>query len=298
MGIHDKERQSYGDFSNYDQRNVTLSVNSIDDIRDLFTNFSHDAPILLHSFEESALPDTVHAIEVGIFPEEPSSLFGYLPQSIQACLTLDKPLPPTWLSYLQRELADFLHNDLGYGANVLASQTFNGTTLAEIALKEDMSITLAARDSQLLIWSAAQKDSNLVAIESNDQILENFFHSTAHVLNKLATTSASSHSEAHRTHLLIEKPDDDPYIPPEHDFSHDLEKIGGHQRVKERLREIGALYQFPELAKQHGVLPTHFLLYGPEGTGKSTIVEEFADGYDMTLLTYESSDLVDSHIGQ
>lgn len=76
-----------------------------------------------------------------------------------------------------------------------------------------------------------------------------------------------------------------------------FELIGGLTHAIARLREIAAVYQNPEGAEMYGISGRHFVLHGPAGTGKTSLVRAFAHEIGAEINFVDSTDLVDKYIG-
>lgn len=76
-----------------------------------------------------------------------------------------------------------------------------------------------------------------------------------------------------------------------------MNSLGGLTVQKAELRKIINALNYPEFASFYGLEPTHFLLHGPAGTGKTSLVEAFAEEIDAELQTVQSSKIIDKWIG-
>jgi ATP-dependent 26S proteasome regulatory subunit len=77
-----------------------------------------------------------------------------------------------------------------------------------------------------------------------------------------------------------------------------FDNIGGAREAKERLTDIAVALINPELAVLYDVMPSHFLLHGPAGTGKTSIVKAFAKGVGAELKSYDSAKVVEALVGK
>lgn len=77
-----------------------------------------------------------------------------------------------------------------------------------------------------------------------------------------------------------------------------FEDIGGAFEAKEQLRPIAYAFLHPELANHYGIHPTSFMLHGPEGTGKTSLVHAFANMVGAELREYSSADIVSKWVGK
>lgn len=89
----------------------------------------------------------------------------------------------------------------------------------------------------------------------------------------------------------------------ETDSSHDesigitFDQIGGLTQAKERLMSIASIYKDREGAKQYGLSPVPFMLFGPPGTGKTTLVHALGNELGLEVKIISSSDIIDKWVG-
>lgn len=87
--------------------------------------------------------------------------------------------------------------------------------------------------------------------------------------------------------------------------SHDKEphtdhfgELGGLYDPKAQLQDIADFFNDPVGSRRYGLEPRHFLLYGPAGTGKTSLVEAFSKQIGATLHDIASSDIMATHVGE
>lgn len=84
----------------------------------------------------------------------------------------------------------------------------------------------------------------------------------------------------------------------EFDTRRGLDAVGGLEHVKEQLRENIAVIKHPDIAKTYDVgAPSHILLHGPPGTGKTQLARSFAEELGAELIEIRVSDIVDKFVG-
>jgi hypothetical protein len=76
-----------------------------------------------------------------------------------------------------------------------------------------------------------------------------------------------------------------------------LDMIGGLTHAKRRLREIADMFKDPVGSYMYGLSATHFLLHGPPGTGKTSLVQAFANELGAKVWPIDSTSLVDKWVG-
>lgn len=76
-----------------------------------------------------------------------------------------------------------------------------------------------------------------------------------------------------------------------------MNSLGGLNGPKAELKKIIDALGNSEFANFYGLQPTHFLLHGPAGTGKSSLVEAFAEELGAGLKTIASSKVMAKYVG-
>ena len=77
-----------------------------------------------------------------------------------------------------------------------------------------------------------------------------------------------------------------------------FETLGGLEAQKERLRDIGDCVNDPVGAARYGLRPSSFILHGPAGTGKTSLVEAFAHYIDSPVRNVSSADIMGTLVGE
>ena len=76
-----------------------------------------------------------------------------------------------------------------------------------------------------------------------------------------------------------------------------MQAVGGLHEAKEHFGETIAAVLRPDLAKTFHLRPSHTLLYGPSGTGKSLLVQALAEELSAELTTIRTTDLSGRYVG-
>lgn len=90
--------------------------------------------------------------------------------------------------------------------------------------------------------------------------------------------------------------------PPEHDNLDPnritFDDLGGLHEPKNRLRTVADCIKDPEGTARYGISPTHFVLHGPPGTGKTSLVKALSTEAGAHLEIVRSTDIIDQWVGQ
>lgn len=77
-----------------------------------------------------------------------------------------------------------------------------------------------------------------------------------------------------------------------------FDQLGGLKFTISELKKIAACFKDPEGTARYGIKPSHILLHGPPGTGKTTLAEALANEIGASFQSIRSSDIMDKYIGE
>lgn len=118
-------------------------------------------------------------------------------------------------------------------------------------------------------------------------------------------------STAHENTIVVQTPPEmlgEKFEEPVPDIHHDSEmytsaddpfdNIGGLFEAKRLLKEYIDIFQDPEMAAEYGVSAPAFILYGAPGTGKTSLMEAFAEASDAEYRKVTAEEIQNAYIGQ
>ena len=119
------------------------------------------------------------------------------------------------------------------------------------------------------------------------------------VIDTLSDSSDYAHVYLHPVAIAADA-QPAPYSP-EHDYlepkTRSFDDIGGNFQAKQLLRTMIDIHREKQLAEFYRVSPQSPLLYGEPGTGKTSLIEIFADQLNAELVSVKSTDIVSKWVG-
>jgi SpoVK/Ycf46/Vps4 family AAA+-type ATPase len=115
----------------------------------------------------------------------------------------------------------------------------------------------------------------------------------AHLAQSTITLAAPSNAHIPLAAIESSIPEEERSTRPETSF----DMLGGLEQPKRALKLIANIFLDPEGSKQYGLTPSHFLLHGPAGTGKTSLVEAFGDYINAPVWNITSADIMDQYVG-
>lgn len=76
-----------------------------------------------------------------------------------------------------------------------------------------------------------------------------------------------------------------------------LDNVGGAYVPKQVLTRLAETFLHPKVAALYGAQPSHFILHGPPGTGKTSLASGFAEMIGAKFQQVPSTDIVDKWVG-
>jgi ATP-dependent Zn protease len=143
------------------------------------------------------------------------------------------------------------------------------------------------------------------------ELVKRFTHQWATALSGIKKTLGSPQSKGGVSTFIVNVPErieSTPMTPMEAEEeatnssperpSTNFDDIGGAFHAKERLRPVAYAFLYPDLASHYDIQPTSFMLHGPGGTGKTSLVHAFANSIQANLREYSSADIVSKWVGK
>lgn len=115
-------------------------------------------------------------------------------------------------------------------------------------------------------------------------------HSKPHIIAPRAYPIENETSEKTSEEVINE--------PEQEVYQRTLDDIGGAFMAKQKLQEISHIINHQDVAALYDVSGSHFILHGPPGTGKTSLVEAFAHDINATLVTVKSSHIIGKFVGE
>lgn len=145
--------------------------------------------------------------------------------------------------------------------------------------------------------------------KSPGEKLQSFIACHVHAIDSITQTQAKDTESIERALIEINPPAT--YYPkvieaavkmPEAEMrvsnEHSLAMIGGMESAKQEIEKTISIFRDREAAQIYGISPSNFVLHGPPGTGKTTLVNALAHELDAELMSIPSTKIVDRFIGE
>lgn len=97
---------------------------------------------------------------------------------------------------------------------------------------------------------------------------------------------------------LIVSPVESPVHDHDYNLRHVFDDVGGASEAKDFLTGNALAITHKEQAEQHGIRPEHFILVGPAGTGKTTLVRAFAGSIGAELIEVSTHNIINKYVGE
>lgn len=224
----------------------------------------------------------------------------------------DKGVPSAW----QMEVIDYLDEALGAsGANVLTLPHHMATIYSMLDSTYAMQFTLTEDTHTCTIAMHLERISEVCAVVGREYDPPEDEDTPTHLLAKdfiaqwnIALSSLKylygNRNKTDTITISVVEPSDAPIettATPSPEIhrqpSTTFEDVGGAFEAKKFLEVNSLAFKHPELAARYDITPQSFLLHGPEGTGKTTLVHAFVGQIGAELREYASTDIVNKYVG-
>ncbi len=326
MGNHETEK--YDDFETIEGESVIVCIDGVSKIEEMFGSESLSAPTNLEIEKDVNWPRPTKSMSVELLPLETDIDGATLAtRSISTTLTFPKfkEIPDDALVSF---ITNRLHEETGIHTDFYPT----------IHDGDHMEHWICAHDEYALVFQMRSKENELSLrayseyddVPDKDQInrrkLQLFYIASTLALDALASQLPNQEMNTQRTLIRISPPEineegleqeTDETNEPEDAPGKELElwvgeeeapirellgrpfdTIGGLTLAKEKLLEIGLAWTYPELAKEYDIQPSHFVLHGPPGTGKTSLITAFAEEFDAELVAKPSTTIVNAYLGK
>lgn len=152
-------------------------------------------------------------------------------------------------------------------------------------------------------------DNEMSKIDDPYHVLRKMLTLSGYTIDSIVAQYGGQPKHAHKHQLAIEIPASHSYAPqlelesgiPAHDRDPRIDhfaELGGLYAPKAQLEDIANYFNDPEGSRRYGLQPSHFLLYGPAGTGKTSLVQAFSKKIGAKLHDVASTDIMATHVGE
>lgn len=294
-------------FENHKGEYVTIIVNDTAKIEELFELGLLTEKTSL-DIDTAVLPPPIKKMQIDLLPAERSAEDGrhtveaQTPPSIYAEFQFPEISPSMRDNIIANIVTSFHRNELE--AFVLPQIEDDEFIQHHLIVEHTDALEITSSPTHIGIKATFPDESDT----SNNQKLKNFYFSSVSVIDGLTEyfPSEASGDEMYEIHVkppaskeivVFEDATEEMLLLPQHRYGK-LDDVGGLTNAKEKLAENGLAWTYPDLAKEFDVHPTHFVLAGPPGTGKTTLVNAFANQFGAVVMKKKSSDIVNCYIGE
>jgi len=225
---------------------------------------------------------------------------------------------PNW----QDDLLDYISDTVREGSGMIMSQMPNSRQTRYAQLDADFEVEICIVEEKEHFSIIASTSHAPMDTDGKQErkptpqftLLKNYLQVFSSVISGIKLISGETTPTALSlyapTHAYITKPEtqapDDANDEPTLELPRDIvfeaprktmHDLGGLTGPKAELSKIINALQYPELASFYGLQPNHFLLHGPSGTGKHSLVEAFVAELGAELRTINTADVIDKWVG-
>jgi ATP-dependent 26S proteasome regulatory subunit len=312
MGMSEQpelERRQYSQFSTGEY--VDIELNDVEKLYQLISTSSYSHDISLHQSVEDELPFPLLSLHIE-FIGRLNANNQYI-RSLMAYIGVQRDVEPDIEGLIERLEAKLDSNEANPIVDSKELSRHPDKPVVAYVLENGGVLNVWYRDNVIALQSIVHNDDE----EDDKSALTTLSDATVAIIDASVDATASPLQDSpYHSRLVVSAPgaraeadakqepiDMTPAI--HHESEHDVspknpfDSIGGLTQAKERVLEIAAVSKYPELAAEYGIESgRHFMLWGPAGTGKTTLVKALASEIDATLLTISSTEVTNAYLGQ
>lgn len=281
---------------------VAINVNDAQKIAELLNDRKTTSRTYL-AIDGTVLPPPVMGMKFELNPEgedvEGRSTSAETPPSIYATISLPETNMYLLEKALEQIVPDFEKQEIN--AVLTRQNTENYITVYDLDIQDSPTMHITSWRHGISIRAFAGKDT-----AASHASLQHFYKATTGILDSVTSHFPFDGNSDVTYEINLRMPAEEQVSMeveaekewlPQHSYG-SFDEVGGLFHAKERLKDIGLAWQYPELAKEYGVQISHFILAGPPGTGKTTLINAFANEFDALVINVKSSEIVNSYLGK